>query len=94
MKTAGPLANEHQLAIKSYNPKHLEQFALQLKQRKQNSLVVGHSNTTPILTELLSATKVEPLSEDDYQALYLVQFVGGEQVLTKLTQPLICNKAK
>ncbi len=94
MKTARPLANEQQIAIKNYNPRHLEQFALLLKQKKKNSLVVGHSNTTPFLTELLSDTKVEPIAEDDYQALYLVQFIGEQQVLTKLTQPLICNKTK
>lgn len=90
-QTATPTAKENNLAIQDYNPKYLAQLAIQLQKRKQNTLVVGHSNTTPQLAELLVKEKIAPLSEDDYQQLYQIQVIGEQKILTKLTQPLICN---
>ena len=91
MSTAAPLSKKQKIAIKNYNPKQLEQFALHLKQRKENSLIVGHSNTTPELTQLLSNQKVEELGEKDFQTLYQVQFIKGQAFLTKLMQPHTCS---
>ncbi|ALO33547.1 histidine phosphatase family protein [Colwellia sp. MT41] len=91
MLTAAPLAKQQHVAIKHYNPKQLEQFALHLKQSKKNALIIGHSNTTPQLTQLLSDEKVAALSEDNYQTLYQIQFVDKQAILTKFMQPLVCN---
>jgi phosphohistidine phosphatase SixA len=91
MSTAAPSSNKQELAIKNYNPKQLEQFALHLKQRKENALIVGHSNTTPQLTQLLSNQKVAGLGEKDFQALYQIQFIKGKSQLTMLKQPLYCK---
>ena len=90
-ETAAPLAQQQQIAVQNYNPRHLEQLALQLQQRQENVLVVGHSNTTPQLVSLLTKQKITPLTESDYQQLYQVQFVNQQVVLTLLTQPLICK---
>ena len=92
MSTAAPLAKQQQVAIKHYNPKQLEQFSLHLKLQKENTLIVGHSNTTPHLTQLLSGQKVAALSEKDYQNLYQVQFIAGKSQLTLLKQPLACRQ--
>ncbi len=94
MQTATPLANQQKMAIKNYNPRHLEQFALQLKQQKESALVVGHSNTTPMLAALLTKQKVAPLTENDYQYLYQVQLSDEKTVLTVLQQPLSCKANK
>lgn len=91
MQTARPLAKQQALAIKNYNPKYLEQLSLSLQQQKTNTLVVGHSNTTPKLVELLSKNTVAPLSEQDYQQLYQVQYVDQQVVLTVFQQPLSCK---
>ena len=91
MQTATPLASLQNIAIKNYNPKQLEKFALQLRQRKNNALVVGHSNTTPMLVELLTKQTVAPLTEQDYQYLYQVQFVNEQPILTVFQQPLNCK---
>jgi len=90
-QTATPLAKANKLAIQDYNPKYLAQLAIQLQKRKQNTLVVGHSNTTPQLAELLVKEKIPPLSEDDYQQLYQIQVIGKQKLITTLTQPLVCN---
>jgi len=91
MQTAKPLANLQKLAIKNYNPRHLEQLSLLLKQRKENVLVVGHSNTTPALVELLAKQEIAPLTEQDYQYLYQVQYFKNQPVLTIFQQPLNCK---
>lgn len=91
LQTAKPLANLHKMPIKNYNPKHLEQLAMHLKRNKTNTLVVGHSNTTPQLASLLSKQQVPPLTEQDYQYLYQIQFIGNESMLTVFQQPLECK---
>jgi len=92
MQTAQPLANQQKIAIKNYNPKYLEQLSLKLQQHKQNTLVVGHSNTTPRLAGLLTKQTIAPLSEQHYQELYQIQYVNDQVILTMFQQPLICKK--
>ena len=91
MSTAAPLSRKQNIAIKNYDPRELEQFALHVKQQKENALIVGHSNTTPQLTQLLSNQKVAALSEKEFQTLYQVKFIEGHSYLTKLIQPLTCK---
>jgi len=93
MQTATPLAKQQKMSIKNYNPRHLEQFSLQLMQKKENMLVVGHSNTTPMLVELLTKQKVAPLTEHDYQYLYQVQLNDEQAILTIFQQPLSCKSS-
>lgn len=92
MQTAKPFATQQKIPIKSYNPKYLEQLSLQLQQLQTNTLVVGHSNTTPRLVSLLSKKPVTPLSESDYQQLYQIQYIDGKSILTVFQQPLSCKK--
>jgi hypothetical protein len=92
MLTAQPLANQNKIAIKNYNPKYLEQLSLQLQQNQTNTLVVGHSNTTPRLVALLTKQTIAPLSEQDYQQLYQVLYTDGQVTLTIFQQPLSCEK--
>ena len=91
MQTARPFAKQQKMVIRTYHPKELEQLALQLKHNKENTLVVGHSNTTPVLVELLSQQTVAPLTEQDFQYLYQIQFINEQAVLTILQQPLDCS---
>jgi phosphohistidine phosphatase SixA len=91
MATATPLALKQKLAIKSYAPNKLEQLAWQLTKEKQNAVVFGHSNTTPQLAALLSQTKVDSISEEQYRGIYQVVISGKDRHLTLLMQPLICK---
>ncbi|WP_114326916.1 SixA phosphatase family protein [Candidatus Colwellia aromaticivorans] len=93
MQTATPLANQQKIAIKNYNPKYLEQLSLKIQQQKANTLVVGHSKTTPRLVALLTKKTIAPLSEQDYQQLYQIQYIDQQVVLTIFEQPLLCRKA-
>jgi len=90
--TASPLAQQQKLAIKNYAPNKLEQLSLQLVKAKENTVVFGHSNTTPQMAELLGQVPVDAISENQYRALYQVVISGKNRHLTLLTQPLICKK--
>ncbi len=90
--TASPLAQQQNLAIKNYAPNKLEQLSLQLVKAKENTVVFGHSNTTPQMAELLSQVPVNAISESQYRALYQVVISGKNRHLTLLTQPLICKE--
>jgi len=91
MATAKPTAQQKKLAIKNYDPRKLPDIAKQLINEKQNALVVGHSNTTPQLAQLLSNQDVKGLTELEYQELYQVQVIGERRTLVRLKQPLECQ---
>ncbi|MFT5813840.1 MAG: 2,3-bisphosphoglycerate-dependent phosphoglycerate mutase [Psychroserpens sp.] len=91
MATAAPFAKQQKLAIKQYSPAKLNQFARQLLKQKENILVVGHSNTTPQLSALLSGLTVDNITEKQYRNLYQIQVSSSGKTLTLFTQPLTCH---
>lgn len=92
MATAKPTAKQQQLTVTQYSPAKLKEFAQELLMRKENVLVVGHSNTTPQLSALISELDVAEISEKDYRNLYQIQVSASGKTLTLLTQPLTCHK--
>lgn len=74
IETALPTADRLGLAIQSYDPRQLEQFAQTIRTASDgNLLVVGHSNTTPALVNhLLGHDKFSQLDESRYGDLYVV----------------------
>lgn len=81
-------------SLYSYPAADIAALATQLQQQQQNALVVGHSNTIPQLAALLSAEPQAELTEQDYGAIYQLQFDGGRFIsLTKLQlpAPAICQ---
>ena len=75
-QTAVPLANYLGLEVTLYDPSKLTELAAQLKSSQNNALVVGHSNTTPMLLHLLSGHPSERLDEVDYDNVYQVTGQG------------------
>lgn len=83
-QTGEPLAKKLGLQIQSYDPRALAAFAQQLRQKNGRSLVVGHSNTTPQLVELLGGDGGAPIDEaTEYDRLYTV-ILAGDSVTTLL----------
>ncbi|WP_448212580.1 SixA phosphatase family protein [Colwellia sp. MEBiC06753] len=91
LATAGPTANSKNIRLVQYAANGLSQLARTIKQNKQTVLVVGHSNTTPELLALLTGQASAPMTEQEYQHLYQLQFNHNEVVVTDITQPLRCN---
>lgn len=80
MMTAAPSAEQAKLEVQSYDPRALKDFANKLKAdfmaNGQSILVVGHSNTTPVLASMLTDTEHRMLNEDEYSHLFVVQTEG------------------
>jgi len=78
--TAKPTANNLETGMMIYDAKDLKGFAAKLqKEEKGNTiLVVGHSNTTPNLVNLLiGEAQFETIDESDYGNLFVVSISGG-----------------
>lgn len=81
--TAAPLAKHLGLNVASYDGRNLPDFARVLKQTQGRHLVVGHSNTTPQLVELLGGDGGTPIVEvNEYNRLYLVTVGQGGEITT------------
>ncbi|MGC1507003.1 histidine phosphatase family protein [Ketobacter sp.] len=88
-ETAKPLADLLGLDIESYDPSHLVAFAKSLKEKTGRILIVGHSNTTPNLTSLLSGKEIDTMNETEYDNLYQVVSIDGVNEVTRLKiQPI------
>ncbi|WP_262696346.1 SixA phosphatase family protein [Kordiimonas aquimaris] len=81
MMTAKPSAEQAHLEVQSYDPRALRDFAEKLKAdfnaNSQSVLVVGHSNTTPVLASMLTGTEHRMLNEDEYSYLFVVRPEGN-----------------
>jgi broad specificity phosphatase PhoE len=82
--TAKPLAEYLDIPVTTYDPRDLTSFAQHIKKLPDNALVVGHSNTTPELTHLLSGEPVIKLSEKDFDYVFQVIIDGPHRTLTVL----------
>lgn len=83
--TATPVAERAGLDVGMYDPRDLEGFAAALTERGGRALVVGHSNTTPALVDLLGGDPGPPIDEaSEYDRLYVVTLTSGEPVTTLL----------
>jgi broad specificity phosphatase PhoE len=74
-ETAQPVADALDLPINTYDPSDTEEvLETILKDHKGKIiLVVGHSNTVPVLIANLGASKkVPPIQEDEYDNIYLI----------------------
>lgn len=89
--TAHPVADALSLEIEIYDPGDLELTSGMLLKRQQNALVVGHSNTTPVLAGLLAGETLEPFEEHLYDRLYQVTVIGEHATITLLHQGFSCG---
>ena len=82
--TADPLATnqneKYRMFVEAYNPSELEAFAEKLLNLKARSVVVvGHSNTTPQLANLLiKQQKYKDLDETVYNKLFIIRVKGNK----------------
>ena len=72
IETAQPTAQDHGLTIEEYSGRDLQAFAEALGELQGTILVVGHSNTTPAMVNLLTGENFEALDERVYDRVYVV----------------------
>ena len=91
IKTAMPTALSKKVGIQYYDSNNLKLFSEQLLNSKQNSVVVGHSNTTPILAGLLTGKVMNPFNENIYNRVYKVIISQKNKKLFVFETSFDCN---
>ena len=83
-KTAAPFAKKHELKTDLYNPRDLPALVEKLRKTGGRHLVVGHSNTTPKMVELLGGKPGAEINEkSEYDRLYIVT-IGKDGTVTSV----------
>lgn len=79
INTVAPLAKKYNLGIQKYDHKKLSDFANQLLQIENKTIViVGHNTTTPALVNLLiKQNKFVALDEREYNKIFIVTIVNN-----------------
>ncbi|WP_020400459.1 SixA phosphatase family protein [Kordiimonas gwangyangensis] len=87
-QTAAPTAAGFGLEVESYDPSDLNELAKQLKGLEGPVLVLGHSNTTPVLAGILLKDPMEELDERVYDHIYvLTPGKGGYSLRVDYSEP-------
>jgi len=72
-QTATPLSEINHIAIQPYKNDTLQKFLYHILERGNNTLIVGHSNTTiTMLNELSLNHTIKEIPDDDYDNLFVV----------------------
>ena len=71
LETVKPLSQTLGIVVTHYNPRQLTALVKQLKTLQGNTVIVGHSNTTPQLVKLLTGQDVT-INEDQFDKLFVV----------------------
>jgi probable phosphoglycerate mutase len=82
-ETAAPLAAATGLPVSIYDPRDLDAFAAALRATPGRHLVVGHSNSSPMLVAALGGDPYGAIEEMEYDRLYLLS-IGPDEVETIL----------
>ncbi len=78
--TATPTATNHGLEVELYDPRDLPTLVEKLRAAGGRHLVVGHSNTTPEMVELLGGEAGPEINEaGEYDRLYIVT-IGSDGI--------------
>lgn len=92
LSTAGPTAESKNIEVQIYDPHSLEGVFKQLVAKKQDALVVGHSQTTSVLAAKLAGIELELIDESVYDRLYQVVVAGDLAKLQLLHQAFQCAR--
>jgi len=83
--TAAPVAAKLGLQVDLYDPRQLPDLVAELRKAGGRHLVVGHSNTTPSVVELLGGVPGEPIVDaGENDRLYIVTIDGNGNAHTIL----------
>src|SRR6187401_95722 len=84
--TVAPMASRRKLQVQIYDPKKsAELIDAIMKSKTKRFLVVGHSNTIPGLTNLLSKKELfKNLDDSEYGAIYIVRIRDGKVQKTEI----------
>ncbi len=76
--TAAPTSIKKDINITYYNPSDIDIEALKSENLSKDVLIVGHSNTTPVMVnKLLGYEKYESMDDTDNSSLFIVRIIDS-----------------
>lgn len=76
--TAAPTSIKKDIDIKYYDPSTFDAEEFKLVNEGKNVLVVGHSNTTPMLVnKIIGEEKYDQMDDSDNGSLFIVRIIDG-----------------
>ena len=89
--TVAPVADAKDLEIQIYAPHALEALKETLMTKRQDAIVVGHSNTTAVLAGLLIGEEMGSFDESIYNRIYQVVVSNKQRRLHVFHTAFECN---
>ncbi|WP_394971591.1 histidine phosphatase family protein [uncultured Croceitalea sp.] len=76
--TAAPTSIKKDIDVKYYNPSEIDIEVLKAENLSKNILIVGHSNTTPVMAnKLLGYEKYEQMDDTDNGSLFIIRIIDS-----------------
>ena len=76
--TAAPISIKKDINITYYNPNDIDIDVLKEENLGKNVLLVGHSNTTPVMAnKLIGHEKYESMDDTDNSSLFIVRIIDS-----------------
>ena len=83
--TAAPTSIKKDINVKYYNPSDMDIEALKAENLSKNVLIVGHSNTTPVMAnKLLGYDKYEQMEDNDNGSLFIIRIIDSTSTTIRL----------
>ena len=82
-QTLAPIAEARHLPVtivEAAKPieEHIQQIVEQVHAVQGNTLIVGHSNTVPLIIKALGGPEIQAIGEEDYSQLFLLSLNDGQ----------------
>lgn len=91
INTALPTAHLKGIEITLYNTENLKSLSKTLLDKRQDALVIGHSNTTGVLAGLLANEEIEDIDLDVYDHIYQLVICGKSRRLNLFKSSFKCD---
>ncbi len=70
--TAAPTAQAYELPVIIYDPRNLKEIATVAQEKGDTLLIVGHSNTTAKLANILTGGEMADMQDHHYDRIYII----------------------
>jgi phosphohistidine phosphatase SixA len=90
INTAKPTADNKNIELSFYNEQDIKSFSNHLMEKKQDALIVGHSNTTGVLAGLLVNEDIKDIDLHIYDHIYHIVVNGKSRTLNLFHSTFKC----
>ncbi|MDG2172987.1 MAG: histidine phosphatase family protein [Flavobacteriaceae bacterium] len=85
IQTVKQIAEEKKISISYYSPENIDVENFKKQNKNMSILVVGHSNTTPELVNLIiGENKFEKMNDNDNSSLFVIRELAGDVTVERM----------